>query len=337
MSPPSEAADVIPGIAGSIERALARLRSTSPETRALEFLCPENVARVSILVRATPAIRTLNPVVKIPAQGVKRVEFRTLTAFLDRTALIEREGDEYRINLSHLDTPEEAALLNVDYLLPSPRAVEAVASATSKADLVGTEEEDLYWMQAALRNPAAMERSYGTLNLRDFAVTVNVGIYEKVLAAIPTNLIQRFTALKTAVTEKERGERLHALLRYHHARTAASSTNDMTAMAALRDVFTTNPFRKFIEVGRPFSYESARPGQFTMGAASVFELPKFVMVESRVDLSLNRPAAESQLKYKAGQLRDHLESLLGTKGRWAKKLESIPDDAPADNDPTPQA
>jgi hypothetical protein len=110
----------------------------------------------------------------------------------------------------------------------------------------------------------------------------------------------------------------------------------MSAMAALRDVFTTNPFRRFIEVQRPFMYERAQPGHFSMGAASVFELPKFVTVESRVDLSLRRPAAESQLKYKAGSLKDHLESLLGTKNRWAKKLESIPDDAESQPGITPR-
>jgi hypothetical protein len=329
-------ADVIPGIATTLERVLSKLSPTSPETRALEILCPENVARVSIFIRATPAIRRLNPVVKIPARGIKRMELRTLGSFLDRTILLDLVGDEYRLNLANLDNPEEAALLSVDYDLPSARAVESLASATSKADLVETESEDLYWMQAALRNPAGMERAYGTLDLRDFPVTVNVGIFEKVLAAIPSNLIQRFKALKTAVSEQERGERLRALLRYHHARTSASSTNDLSAIAALRDVFTTNPFRRFVNVDRPFMYEAARPASFSLGAASIFELPKFVTVESRVDLSLRRPAAEAQLKYKAGSLKNHLQDLLGTEKRWEKKLESIPDDAPAPEDDPPR-
>jgi hypothetical protein len=83
-------------------------------------------------------------------------------------------------------------------------------------------------------------------------------------------------------------------------------------------------------------YEAARPASFSLGAASIFELPKFVTVESRVDLSLRRPAAEAQLKYKAGSLKNHLQDLLGTEKRWEKKLESIPDDAPAPEDDPPR-
>ncbi len=327
MAEPESGVGAIPGIAGLVEKALARLNPTSPETKGLEIFCPEDRARVSIHIRASPLIKKLNRVVSIPSKGVRSIDLRSLTNFDDLSALVDLEGNEYRIHLGNLPGSDESAVLVVDYDIPTPKAISAIAYSESKADIIGTEEKDRYWMYAGLKDPDALERAYGKVNLRDFSVSINVGIFEKVLAAIPRSLVLRFAALKGALGEHERQRRLKLLLQYNAARTSASKTDDLSAMAALREVFTTEPFRRFVTVDRPFFYERAQPNQFAQGPASLFELPKFVTVESRVSLHRKQEAAESYLYYSAGQLRDHIEDMLGTQDRWKRKLSELPSDA----------
>lgn len=321
-------AGTAPAVAGIIERTLARLKASSPETKALEIRWPENIGRVSILIRATRAIRMLNPEFVLPAGDIVNVELRGLNSFEDYTHLLTSQSDGIHLDISRLNPGEESALLNVDYHFANRKFVESLVSTYAKADIVGTEDVDSYWMEAALRNPGGLEAAYKTVNLRDLQVTVNVGIFEKVLAAIPPSLIRRFDTLREALSESERGQRFRDLMRYHQQRTSASSSDDFSKFASLRGVFSTNVFRKFIDVDEPFRYKSAKPSEFGRGAVDLFELPKFVLVESRVNLSLKEgeQAREGYLRYSARDLRDHLHTLLG--GR--RPLDQAADDAPPD-------
>jgi hypothetical protein len=328
MPGPSDASGEIPGIAAVLERLLRGLKATSPETRSLEIRCPDEVARVSIFVKATYGVRKLNPDLVFPSKGIRRAELRTLTSFRDRSDLITLQADGYHLNIAQLDHGEEGALLNIDYDLPSRRAIDSIVSTYSRADTVGTDDQDVYWMEAAIRNPGALSRMYGTVDLRDLEVSVNVGIYERVLAAIPQSLIRRFDTLRSAISEPERGRRMRALLRYNAQRTSGTGPDDFSQFSALRAAFQSTTFHNFVDVEKPFDYAGASPGEIGRGASDLFELPKFVDVESRVDLNLlpGKQAAKSRLFYKVAVLRSHLETLTGGGRGWEVALEDLPPD-----------
>ena len=76
----------------------------------------------------------------------------------------------------------------------------------------------------------------------------------------------------------------------------------------MRSIFTTQNFRPFVKIERPFRYYAAVPGRSGTGILDI-SVPKFVQVVSRTDLSLNKPVADGVLIYKSKELKDHLTDM----------------------------
>lgn len=309
MVDPASATEAMSAALDPLNRIIESLRPLRPESKSLVIHCPQSSAEVSILVR--PGLRRhLLTNLKLGSPAVRRTQLFSLPELADLSYLVSRDDEGWFLDLAQLGSRCESAVLSMEYDIERDRLLQALVSTRSEADVRESSDEDTYWMHAALKHLAALETEYGSVDLRDLEVSVDVGVYERLKAALPRTFIRRIEALTELVSERDRNRRIPVMREYLRLARAKSSADDMRRLRDLQSLFTTGHFRQFVDVGRPFHYSAARPGRSGVAISELFDLPKFVEVAARTDLSLRRPAAEGTLTYKARQLRDYLASLL---------------------------
>lgn len=291
------------------DRIVSSLKAIKPETKSLKIRCPESLAEFSILIKPGLLRKTFYSKFKFPTEHVTKVDLHSLRTFKDENQALVRTANDCIIDLGQLDKESDSALLTIEYAIDSPDVVNTLVSRRWQEDSTGAGDEDSYWMHAGLKQYAALETEYGQLDLTDVDVSVDVGIYEKLKAALPRQFLARTQELARVVYETDRNKRMKQMMHYLYLRNVKGGSDDYSKIAELQTLFTTHNFRKFVDVEKPFIYDAARPGR--MGIGDAYGIPKFVVVVSRTDLSLKRPTADGHLYYKSKSLKDELDELFG--------------------------
>lgn len=304
----SEGISAMENALGIVDRIINQLKILKPETRAIEIKCPENKAKFSALLSPGYLRKKISPKFSFSGEGVIKAEIRSMRTFCLLRDAIFRVNGKYIIDLSKHLNESDSFLLEVDYEINGYEVQKSLVSTNSQADTMGQEDEDRYWVHASLRNTKALRLEYGELNLQDIDVTVDVGVYERLKTAIPSTFLRRFEALGQTIGEENPREKWRHLMNYLNLAKTKSSSHDLAMLNEMRSIFTTQNFRPFVKIERPFRYYAAVPGRSGTGILDI-SVPKFVQVVSRTDLSLNKPVADGVLIYKSKELKDHLTDM----------------------------
>lgn len=306
MTDPVSGAAAVAGIVETIQHVHDGLKDSKPQSRALTIRCPEGIAEYTVLVH--PGRIRKKAKVTITAPNVTKISTRSLPSFLPCNAVAERSGGGVILDSVKIGPKADAALLTIEYELDGRDVVSTLVASRWKADSYVGGDEEKHWMTAQLRYLKALETGYGEIDLRDVDVSVNIGIYERLRAAMPLGFLRSADTLIAAIRESERNRRFDLLGKYRELRMAKSSSDDYSKFAELNSVFITPHFREFVDVQPPFFYWAAYPGRIGAGREA-YEPPKFSQVVSRLDLSRHKPAAEGYLVYKSKRLMDHLDQI----------------------------
>jgi hypothetical protein len=295
-----------------VDRLMSQLKAVDPETKSLKLYCPENKMEVSLLIK--PGIirrRVFNKIV-FPSNKIQKIEVISAPYFdeIHDVCCQKDPKSDYYLDLSKLGSECESALLRITYDVESHDILTKLVERKWKKD-VTDEDDNKYWMTARLRNLICLERMYGSLELSEVDVDVDVGIYENVRTALPKDFIKRIETLGGAIGEEDREKRFKGFRDYHKQRLHKNDANDFSRIGELQTVFKGNKFKEFVDVDIPFTYDDAYPEISANSLIETFGIPRQVRVTSRTNLGLKCPAAEGFLHYSPSKLKDCIDKMLG--------------------------
>lgn len=301
--------DAVKGVLEWVDATALRIAEARPTPRSVLVRCPEDIAEVGFLLDPPGNIA---PTIFIPHEGVSDVRLVSLPDVTERSEIVTETPDGFRLDLAPLLKANEKFLLTVSRQLGPSEGFDSLVDRKWQADSSrsGSTTGEAYWVHAALKDPTALETAYGNVDLRDFEVAVDVGIYEKLRSALPPSFVRRTDALIRFVRERERGRRVKSMLEYSRLRGSKGTSDDIARIAELRAQFTTHFFREFVEVSHPFRFASAAPSSAVARAEDIFDIPKFVQIATRTNIDVRHPVARGELIYHPSRLFERLQTIL---------------------------
>jgi hypothetical protein len=312
MTESSQHRTPIQGLLDWVDSTSAQLSEFGARARSIVVRVPESQAEVGFILK--PRVGGPRPKLNlnISGQGVRGARLVETPEHVDRSEQIQIDDDALQIDFGGFSPSSDTFMMTLDRDVGSEDRFTSLVSRTWKRDseVHKADEPERYWIYAALKDPSLLETKYGNVDLRDFEVSVDIGIYERLRAALPPSFVRRTDALLRFVRERERGRRVRSMLEYSRLRGSGGSSDDIAKIAELRMLFTTNGFRDFVEVSKPFRYSSAAPAIGAATLEDVFDIPKFVEVGARTNLDVRHPTAKGDLVYRARALLDKCHSVL---------------------------
>lgn len=300
------------GLLEWVDRTCGALTDFGAKARSIIVRIPESQAEVGFLIEPRSGSAAARLQLNVTGQHIETAHLVSTPEHVDRSEYVQLLDDTLIIDFSELKSESDSFMLTLGRRVDPEERFSSLVSRSWQRDSEAfkSDEPEHYWVYAALKDPIALETKYGNVDLRDFDVSVDIGIYERLRAALPPSFVRRTNALIRFVRERERGKRIRSMLEYSRLRGASGNSDDIAKIGELRMLFTTNGFRDFIEVSKPFRYASAAP---SIGAATledVFDIPKFVEVCARTNLDVRHPTAKGYLIYKARALLEKCNTVL---------------------------
>ena len=162
------------------------------------------------------------------------------------------------------------------------------------------ERENEYWLHAALKHPEVLKNRYGSLELRDLDLNVDVGIAQDVKTAIPNVFRNELEAAVALLDESNPHNVIVSGRNYiqQRKRRGSKSKSLKEVMSGVQGLFFPEYFSKFVKVkGNDFSYRDCHQGKAFYDTLPFATIPKNMTVVCGADLNLDNYVANDTLIY----------------------------------------
>jgi len=236
--------------------------------------------------------------------GLRQVFVRPVTSFRNISSeCVVVHGKEFELLYDKLDD-NVVYLLEVEFDIEDPKFIDRLVHRKVQDDDMGDEEKRRYWMHAQLRFVKGLEKLFSNVRVYDLNFDVNVAVHEDIRVSIPSTFRKELEVVVKWLRETDR-ERKHRLSRAHMIllRKRGKVKSDILEMLRqLQRLFLPVTFRKFIDVGMDFRYYDCRRGT-DYYSAPFPTWPKLMIVTTRTDLSIDKPAAKGYLDFYCKQFK----------------------------------
>ena len=189
----------------------------------------------------------------------------------------------------------------IDSIVQKSHAVETVK-----------EKENEYWLHAALKHPEVLSDRYGTFEIRDLDLSVDVGIAQDVKTAIPNVFRAELEAAVTLLDETNPHNVIVSGRNYiqQRKRRGMNSKSLKEVMSDVQELFFPNHFSKFVKVkGGTFSYRDCYQGRSFYDTLPFATIPKNMTVVCGADLNLDNYVATDTLIYNKYDFLDSFKKI----------------------------
>ena len=189
-----------------------------------------------------------------------------------------------------------------------------INSIVQKSHAVETvkEKENEYWLHAALKHPEVLKDRYGTFELRDLDLSVDVGIAQDVKTAIPNVFRAELEAAVTLLDETNPHNVIVSGRNYiqQRKRRGMNSKSLKDVMSDVQELFFPNHFSKFVKVKEgSFSYRDCFQGRSFYDTLPFATIPKNMTVVCGADLNLDNYVATDTLIYNKYDFLDSFKKI----------------------------
>jgi hypothetical protein len=283
----------------------------SIEGQELTFLCPENREVWSIVFQCKKGL--IGGKSSFPFPSVKKISVHSIIPLKDVTSrcvnLLPQGG--FELNYKNLE-PNVPYLLKVEFDIKDPKFIDNLVYKKVQQDTL--QEYRRYWMQAQLRFIDVLEKRFSEVRFENLNFDVKVSTHEEVRTAVPVSFKKELEVIVKWMkeTDRERKSRLSQehlrLLRARRGGEIKHGKSVLELLQELQEIFLPNTFRTFLKVERDFYYHDCLRGA-DYYAAPFPTWPKFMIVITRTNLSLNKPAAEGFLDFNYLDFKRRIEEL----------------------------
>ena len=283
----------------------------SIEGQELTFLCPENREEWSIVFQCKKGLLGGKRSFQFPS--VRKVSVYSIMPLKDVTSRCVNllPGRGFELNYKNLQ-PNVPYILKVEFDIENPKFIDDLVYKKVQEDTL--QEYRRYWMQAQLRFIDALEKSFSEIKFEDLDFSVMVSTHEDIRTAVPASFKKELEVIVKWMkeTDRERKSRLSQehlrLLRARRGGETKRGKSVLELLQELQDIFLPKTFRTFLKVEQDFYYHDCLRGA-DYYAAPFPTWPKFMIVITRTNLSLNKPAAVGLLDFNYLDFKRKIEEL----------------------------
>lgn len=271
----------------------------------LTIFCPDNAMKHSMYFGARKSLLGNR---KFPGK-VRNVELKSMIPPRPIYDAVRMLPDGFEIVYKYLPPNVDKYLLEVEYEIEDHNFVRSLVN-TEKAREQSTDNAREYWMAAQLKclKPLEDEKYYG-INIKDLDVIVNVATHQDVKTNIPGSFKREVKIAVEWMKSRNREEKHRLSMKHIGMKSTRPSQKDIfTVLGDLQKVFLSRKFKRFIDVGQDFRYHDCIRGREFYDAPFP-TWPKNMDIISRVNLSLEKPAAEGTLTYKHENFKEEIERI----------------------------
>jgi len=264
------------------------------------FLCPDNMQKWGVVFLNKKGL--LSGKKTFPSSLIKKVSVESITPYKNVTSecvSFPPEGG-FELSYKHLN-PNVPYLLNVESEIAEPRFMENIVYRKVQDDTPALGKKK-YWMQAQLKFLDVFEKMFSDVRLENLDFDVKVSTHEDINTSVP-GAFRRELDVVVEWMKETNPERKSFLNREHlrllRARRGGKLKHKQTILSLiqdLQDVFLPMTFRTFLSVQKDFYYHDSIRG-IDYYTAPFPTWPKFMMVVTRTDLNLRKPAANGFLEF----------------------------------------
>lgn len=239
-----------------------------------------------------------SPKVRFPFGKPTRVNLTSVrgTGSLNSAVTLTPDGFEVRTDKMQ---EHDMFFLEVRYDGLEEKYIDSIVQRSHAVETV-KERENEYWLHAALKHPEALKTRYGTLELRDLNLNIDVGIAQDVKTAIPPVFRSELEAAVTLLDETNPHNVIVTGRNYIGARKRRANKNKSIkeVMSDVQELFFPSNFSKFVKVvGNDFSYRDCYQGKSFYDTLPFATVPKIMTVICGTDLNLDRFTSTDILVY----------------------------------------
>ena len=277
-----------------------------PEVR---ILFPENIQSFSYAFEAKG--NKIPKKLEFPQGEVIRINLRTIRGGVDLNDSIIRKKSGFSINTKNMQE-HDLFLLDVDYKIKSQVLLESLVERTRSKE-VPNDEEDQYWMHAALKHPAILNNTYAKLSLEDVDFNIDVGVSQDIDTVIPKSFSNELEISIKMLKETDSHNFQSLLKKKIQLQNRRGKNKDVIeTVNSLQDLFLDKSFKNYFEVKEGFNYYNCCRGS-NYHANTPFNLtwPKSMKITSRCDLNLDQMAVDGYIQYQRRQFLDEVGKIIG--------------------------
>lgn len=275
----------------------------------VKIVFPENIQTFSYAFEAKG--NKIPPKLDFPNGEIIRINLRTIRGGVDLNDSIIKKAKGFSISTKNMQE-HDLFLLDVDYKIKSQVLLQSLVERTRSKE-VPNDEEDQYWMHAALKHPAILNNTYAKLILEDVDFNIDVGVSQDIDTVIPKSFSDELGIAIEMLKETD-VHKLQALgkKKIQAQRRRGKNKDVIETLNSLQDLFLDKSFENYFEVKDGFNYYSCcRGSNYHVNTPFNLTWPKSMKITSRCDLNLDQCAVHGYIQYRRREFLDEVSKIIG--------------------------
>lgn len=188
-------------------------------------------------------------------------------------------------------------ILDIEYELDDDGFIDALVERNTPKETPDLDKGDAkYWMVAALKFPEKLSEGFYQFDINDLDFAVNVGVSHDLETKIPKIYRQQLEQLIRIAGPLGRDELFREYFKLRNMKQREYGKDSLKALGDLQELFVPAKFGSFVEVSKPFYYDSCQRGINELDLSMSW--PRNMVVYSRTNLSLKDNVVRGYLYFK---------------------------------------
>ncbi len=274
--------------------------------KELILLCPQSVGRLEMIFQLKKGIKRKR---KFNIPSLRNVYVKPVISFIDVThECIRFRSHESFVLLYDKLSPDTPYIFGIEFDIADPKFIKHLVHRKVQEDAL--EEHRRYWLHAQLRFVKGLEKIFPSIRINDLDFDVTIAVHEDVRVSIPSMFKKELEVIVKWLSETQR-ERKQELSLAHLKllrKRSVSKGDILNLLKKLQELFLPMYFKRFIEVRQDFQYYDCKRGT-DYYSAPFPTWPKFMIVITRTDLSIDKPVTTGYLDFRYRDFRKEIEKL----------------------------
>lgn len=289
------------GIAEYLYKLIDKIPRTELINQEATINVPESTVDYSLSIKIPSNFRTIRNKIEFKSRSIIRASATCLHPFSPTYVEAMKKlplGEGYVFYPKLIPSSCELISISISYKLDDVSVLDSLVERTAAHEPSGTEMNE-YWISAQIKQPNVLieHAHFRRLDLRDVNVTIDVAISNELKTTIPDPFIRRLQIFFEILSEKDPRQQWKAIPRLRGLAKQKTAGKEFKILGEIDSIFLPREFSKYVEILKDFRYSNCYKGR-AFYELPIEIIPKKMVIISRTDLTLQKPAAEGVLIYK---------------------------------------
>lgn len=305
MDPLSASASVgiSEGILGWYDKIKNNFTHFKPETKTMTLNYSKKTSIIGLHVSIPDGFRKEHNKIKIPAFPGFRITSMQDTTFQEIKSLWRLDTDNWILDARELPSSESYFIEmegNVD-----EKTMKNLVHIKPALNRDNDKENDKYWLDASLKNPALLEKAWNQLQIDEVGVGVFVDVNKLFGLRIPQEIKDKAESIQDFLKAGLSFDRnaIFKTAQEYKRQEKRSPFHPMDFVKAINALVARDTLAEYVKVDRPYSI-----GDIDQPTSFDGLVPKDVKVQALTTLTLKLPQAEGYLVFSRQKYLEKIES-----------------------------